>query len=346
MAMIDLLKEPLFAEVLAHPDDEKPRLVLADRLLEAGDPRGEFIQLQCAVEREADVAKARDLKERAQKILKKNQPAWLKPIKPHVRYTIFRRGFVDHYLAEPKLLFDGGMATVLRHQPVRSLRIQSMKRGDAKKLAGMTELVRLASLDVGSNRIDDADAIALFSSPNLASLRSLQAARNLFSDAAVEALARSPHLAGLKVLDLADSGGGRAKPGPRGVAAIAAAAFVPRLEYLSISRGAVWETDGPRPAFDPSEFAPLLQAPLTSLRRLMIWSCKIGDQGARWIAESPHLGKLEELRCVGCEIGVDGMRAIARSKTLGALRWFEPFAGDRAPAAVADELRARFTHLG
>jgi uncharacterized protein (TIGR02996 family) len=49
--MTDLTKEPLFAEVLARPDDEAPRLVLADRLIEAGDPRGEFIQLQCAAAR-------------------------------------------------------------------------------------------------------------------------------------------------------------------------------------------------------------------------------------------------------------------------------------------------------
>ncbi len=38
----------LFAEVYARPDDDAPRLVLADHLLELGDPRGEFLALQLA----------------------------------------------------------------------------------------------------------------------------------------------------------------------------------------------------------------------------------------------------------------------------------------------------------
>jgi uncharacterized protein (TIGR02996 family) len=38
--------DALFAAVYAAPDDDEPRLVLADRLQEEGDPRGEFITLQ------------------------------------------------------------------------------------------------------------------------------------------------------------------------------------------------------------------------------------------------------------------------------------------------------------
>jgi uncharacterized protein (TIGR02996 family) len=41
---------PLLAEVIAEPRSIAPRRVYADALLEAGDPRGEFIQLQCALE--------------------------------------------------------------------------------------------------------------------------------------------------------------------------------------------------------------------------------------------------------------------------------------------------------
>ena len=38
-------RDALFAEVWAHPDDDSPREVLADWLLEQGDPRGEYIGL-------------------------------------------------------------------------------------------------------------------------------------------------------------------------------------------------------------------------------------------------------------------------------------------------------------
>jgi uncharacterized protein (TIGR02996 family) len=41
------LREELFARVGANPDDDEARLVLADHLLEHGDPLGELIMLQC-----------------------------------------------------------------------------------------------------------------------------------------------------------------------------------------------------------------------------------------------------------------------------------------------------------
>ena len=40
--------ETMFAEVFADPANDDKRLVLADALSEAGDPRGEFITLQLA----------------------------------------------------------------------------------------------------------------------------------------------------------------------------------------------------------------------------------------------------------------------------------------------------------
>ena len=39
--------QPFIAAILANPDDDVPRLVYADYLDERGDPRGEFIRVQC-----------------------------------------------------------------------------------------------------------------------------------------------------------------------------------------------------------------------------------------------------------------------------------------------------------
>ena len=40
--------EALFLQaVLENPDDDTPRLIYADWLEERGDPRGEFIRVQC-----------------------------------------------------------------------------------------------------------------------------------------------------------------------------------------------------------------------------------------------------------------------------------------------------------
>ena len=48
---------PLFDAVAAVPDDDGPRLVLSDALLERGDARGEFISLQLLKARGASTPK-------------------------------------------------------------------------------------------------------------------------------------------------------------------------------------------------------------------------------------------------------------------------------------------------
>ncbi|MCP3063648.1 TIGR02996 domain-containing protein [Myxococcus sp. K38C18041901] len=56
------LREALLARVAAHPDDDSPRRVLADHLLEQGDPLGELITLQCMPQRdEARVTRLLDV---------------------------------------------------------------------------------------------------------------------------------------------------------------------------------------------------------------------------------------------------------------------------------------------
>ena len=85
--------EALLADIYANPDDDAPRLVLADLLLERGDPRGELIMLQ--LERgEAEPSK------REQELLKKHGKTWLGNLAPVLSWgrgysnTRFRRGFV------------------------------------------------------------------------------------------------------------------------------------------------------------------------------------------------------------------------------------------------------------
>jgi uncharacterized protein (TIGR02996 family) len=45
------LASPLLADILAAPDDDAPRIVFADQLLDRGDLRGEFIHLQLVLRR-------------------------------------------------------------------------------------------------------------------------------------------------------------------------------------------------------------------------------------------------------------------------------------------------------
>ncbi|HEY0255055.1 MAG TPA: TIGR02996 domain-containing protein [Kofleriaceae bacterium] len=76
--------EALWAAVYANPDDDQPRVVLADYLQRIGDPRGEFIAMQLAGKR-----------------TKSFDPAWVGPIMPMLKKTrlVFERGFLSRCAA-------------------------------------------------------------------------------------------------------------------------------------------------------------------------------------------------------------------------------------------------------
>ncbi|MDP1821623.1 MAG: TIGR02996 domain-containing protein [Archangium sp.] len=82
------LLDSLYARVFATPDDDAPRMVLADHLSELGDPRGEFIAIQLAEpDGPTGLAKGR-IKE-----LKRHFDAWL-PAGVERSTAVFRRGFL------------------------------------------------------------------------------------------------------------------------------------------------------------------------------------------------------------------------------------------------------------
>jgi uncharacterized protein (TIGR02996 family) len=83
--------EDLFAQVYEHPDDDEVRLVLADALLAAGDPRGELIQLQFHPEA--------DHERRTMELLQHHGLTWLGALRDHVVPIRYERGFVTSCVA-------------------------------------------------------------------------------------------------------------------------------------------------------------------------------------------------------------------------------------------------------
>ena len=79
---------PDFAAVYAAPADDGPRQVLADALLEQGDPRGDFLSLQLRAKK----GKAELAQEKA--LLKTHAKAWLSVFGPALGAAVkWRRGF-------------------------------------------------------------------------------------------------------------------------------------------------------------------------------------------------------------------------------------------------------------
>ncbi|MBA2540602.1 MAG: TIGR02996 domain-containing protein [Deltaproteobacteria bacterium] len=82
--------EALLEAIHDNPDDDAPRLVYADALLERGDPRGEFISLQLRPELD------RDAKKREKELLTVYGKQWLGDLAPVVMAGYeFARGFLS-----------------------------------------------------------------------------------------------------------------------------------------------------------------------------------------------------------------------------------------------------------
>jgi uncharacterized protein (TIGR02996 family) len=194
--------------ICENPDDDVPRLVYADWLEERGDPRGEFIRLQCALASMPDDDERRwSLLVRERQLLWLYGKGWAGPVRRQVRRYAFRRGFVEAVtLGAADFLAQG--EDLLRLAPVRQVRLLNAQACLAG-LAASPLLNRLAGLDLRhTDGLDVARAWPLLRSPRLAGLRALGLrGTGLVSSPGLRALAACPHLTSLTALDLGDERG-------------------------------------------------------------------------------------------------------------------------------------------
>jgi uncharacterized protein (TIGR02996 family) len=89
-------EEAFLADITENPDDDTPRMVYADWLTDRGDPRGEFIHVQCSLGSVAEDDPCRpQLEARESELLALHQDGWLGPLRPLLSRWTFRRGFLD-----------------------------------------------------------------------------------------------------------------------------------------------------------------------------------------------------------------------------------------------------------
>lgn len=231
----------MIAAILGAPDDDGPRLVYADWLTERGDPRGEFIQVQCTLGHSLHGAGGRRgtptgrppaeveaLKEREKALVKANELRWL----PHPRCFRewgWRRGFLSALTASTQPLLDG-FSTLLR-EPIESLKLTSFRDAKSFKAPALFDLSphpTLRRLDFSSNKID-AKKMAVVGMPFFSQLSHLDLGHNDLSDPAAMGPLVKGAFPNLRQLRLAG-----ARLTLESLERLAQAAFFPRLTHLRL----------------------------------------------------------------------------------------------------------------
>jgi uncharacterized protein (TIGR02996 family) len=244
-------EDAFLLDILEHPDDDTPRRIYADWLLDGSDPaggaRGEFIHVQCDLARHAgECPRPAALLARERELLDMHQREWGSLFgRLGCHCWEYRRGFVEG-IGMPASAFLAQAATLFRSAPVRHLKLSGVT-GHARALAESAHLARVTTLDLESNALDDPQAQALANSAHLGNVETLLLWSNRIGDDGVRALLAAPHLTRLTRLDLSAN-----VIGDAGLTALTASPRLARLTMLGLERN------------------------------------QIGDEGARALLGSPH----------------------------------------------------------
>jgi uncharacterized protein (TIGR02996 family) len=302
--------DAFLADIIANPEDDALRLIYSDYLDERGDPRGEFIRVQCELARlpqDGDLRsgeRRRDLEARERALLQEYERVWAGPLWG----AEFRRGFVEAITASPEQFLEQAAAW-FNAAPIRRARFQTamfrlpwpdpVYPSSAPLLPRMLvcpQLARLSALDFTRNYLGDDGIEALASCPHLGRLASLDLTSNDVGDRGVAALASSGNLSGLLSLKL---GGNHV--GPAGARALALSRHITRLGCLDFSDN---------PICDEGVVALAASPNFGHLETLGLARCGVGSAGARALAGSPQLGRLKVLDVRDNPIGNKARQAL------------------------------------
>jgi uncharacterized protein (TIGR02996 family) len=300
-------------DIKQNPDDDTPRLILADWLEEHGDPRGEFVRVQCELARHpAKVRWDADLKVRERELLAHFEREWLAPLWEDVRRgttsATFQRGLIRLRLRADDLFGqawsrDRTWNAAEAPSWIDQVSLWNITQPTLAELAADPVLARLTALCLrfsGTGRFPAADILA--DSRQCANLVALEMLDLSIDDNDLCRLARSPYLPQLKRLSLIDNS-------VRG-SAVPELAKCTSLQALDLSRNQLGDAGA----------QALSNVPFGRLATLGLDFNRVGDFGARALAASAALANVRALSLTGNVIGSDGAAALAASPSLANLR--------------------------
>jgi uncharacterized protein (TIGR02996 family) len=295
----------LLQAILERPDDDAPRLVYADALMAEGDPRGELIQVQCALKARRGETSGLMTRERA--LLSAHKAKWEEPY-GHVA-LVWSRGFPESVIGNGRELLKA-LPKCVDELPIRSVTVSSTDRPSFVALTKLPALRRVAELEIsGSDRYDDwtigdEGAIALAAAP-MDALRRLTLGPNRISLDGSSRFAFALWI--MKLTKFVISG---TALDPNVVASLVV------VRELSIQGSSVpctsLSNDVERLRLSDCRLIGALPK-LPNLHTLILDQSRIGDEGALEIARGPF-PKLEVLRLDHNGIGDIGAAALSATQ--------------------------------
>lgn len=200
------------------PDDDLPRLALADWLDENDSPeRAEFLRVQVELARlPHDSARRSELEDREHALLAENEEHWLGDLAAAdgLHEWEFERGFLTEVAATPFCLSEYAPA-VFAANPVRRWRVMSSDQDMSQDLlaAGRSNWIRrLDAIDLAGWFETIGELERFLTRSDIGALRELDLSGRYGLNDLPDILARSPFHAGLKVLRVGGRYGDDAPP--------------------------------------------------------------------------------------------------------------------------------------
>ena len=344
-------------QILVDPDDDRPRMVYADWLMQYGDPRGELISVQCALAKHAttneDVGPLEPLLRRERALLEAYGKSWTIDAETRLKYWGqfgFRRGFIE------ALTFNGGYAETYERVREAAPLLRALAVAGLDDLASSPALEGIEELSIRSGFPKLREVQALAASPHIAKLRRLgfgyanPSQNELFSFVSLpirleelsmgfygepfygrlmlEQIAKTPHRRSLRTLRIRWL---------RRLAIIKELGnSLPNLETLHLENADLSAEDlhaivrafpklvtldiGDNESRIEKLDLPRLLADAPALRRLRLTRLNLTDAHIEALAASPDAARLVELVLSTNQFGDDGALALARSEHLQNLR--------------------------
>lgn len=290
----------LLARIVATPDDDAPRLVFADHLAEADDPRGELTHVQCALEKGS---RDRALRARAKELLPLARARWAAALGlPKGVELELRRGLVEHVVVP--LAGWQKVVAKLALVPLRGVTFVGGETADVGRLLSDPAVLRFRELGFVDLPFGK-QGLAAFVASDLGAVKSLRFARNGVGAAGARALFAGKNVPALERLVVEDNG-----LHSEGFEALLDGPWlrkVTRLELHRVNVNTGWEPLGSAKS-------------VAAVRALHLSSSGIYQPGnfiAEVLAEATTLKKLTELTVAGHSLETKGLKsltALAHSK--------------------------------